>query len=123
MVSSLQLPKQRPGPVPERPAEMLSESLRLPFGDNNVLGFYLDLVAKDADEHDWTSDALRLVGNTCADLGSSHDKISRSPVTDVAIRRQQGARTCEAEATSLASSLDRGRQGRYCPWGAMQSLS
>ena len=63
-------------------AKKLSEFFRLPFGDNNVLGFYLDLLAKYADEHDWTSDALRLVGNTCADLGSSRKKASQSPATD-----------------------------------------
>ena len=49
---------------------MHSESLRLPFGDLKILDFYLDLLAKYSDERTWTSDALRLVGNTCADLGS-----------------------------------------------------
>ena len=65
---------------------MLSELFRLLFGDNNVLGFYLDLLAKYADEYDWTSDALRLVGNTCADLGSSHDKAPQCPITDIVSR-------------------------------------
>ena len=50
-----------------------SESLRLPFGDQRILDFYLDLLAKDENQSDWTSDALRLVGNSCADLGSCLD--------------------------------------------------
>ena len=69
-------------------AKLLSELFREPFGDNNVLGFYLDLLAKYADEHGWTSDALRLVGNTCADLGSSRDKASQSQITDKVSRYQ-----------------------------------
>lgn len=46
-----------------------SEPWRLAFGDEKILDFYLDLLAADDNEHDWTSDALRLVGNSCADLG------------------------------------------------------
>lgn len=97
---------------------MLLESFRLPFGDNKVLDFYLDLLAKETDEHGWMSDALRLVGNTCADLGSSHAMVLRLPVTNLSSRRQQGARTCKAQATDLASSPDR-RQSRYCPWSVV----
>lgn len=50
------------------------ESYRLLFGDNNVLDFYLDILAEDENEHDWTSDALRLVGNSCADLDINRER-------------------------------------------------
>ena len=55
---------------------------RLPFGDEGVLDFYLDLLAEGENEHGWTSDALRLVGNSCADLGSYFGRFRRSTVTN-----------------------------------------
>ncbi len=100
-------------------AEMLLEPLRLPFGDMGVLEFYLNLLSKDVDEHDWTSDALRLVGNTCADLGSYRNKVLLFIVTDLAFRYQQRTCTRKTEITSLASTLDRRRQGKCCPWCAV----
>ena len=98
---------------------MLLEPLRLPFGDMGVLEFYLNLLSKDADEHDWTSDALRLVGNTCADLGSYRNKVLLFTVTDLAFRYQQRTCTCKTEITSLASTPDRRRKGKCCPWCAV----
>lgn len=63
------------GLLQKHPTETGSESYRLPFGDNGVLDFYLDLLAEDVNEHAWTLNALRLVGNSCADLGSYHDGV------------------------------------------------
>ena len=55
-------------------AETCLEKYRLSFGDEKVLDFYLDLLGEDEKEPDWTSDALRLVGNSCADLSSYPSK-------------------------------------------------
>ena len=70
------------------PTEKYLEKYRLAFGDENVLDFYLDLLAQDEKGHDWTSDALRLVGNSCADLGSYANEILQATVTDQALRHQ-----------------------------------
>ncbi|KAF6221887.1 hypothetical protein HO133_001855 [Letharia lupina] len=55
-------------------ADTRPEPWRLPFGDEKMLDFYLDLLAADEIEHDWTSDALRLIGNTCADLDINRER-------------------------------------------------
>ena len=50
------------------------EEWRLPFGDEGILDFYLNCLTRVRGGHnepEWTSDALRLIGNCCADLGSS----------------------------------------------------
>ena len=54
------------------------EPWRLPYGEASILDFYLDLLAAEEIEHEWTSDALRLVGNSCADLGSYRDEVLSS---------------------------------------------
>ena len=53
------------------------EPWRLLFGEASILDFYLDLLAAAEIEHEWTSDALRLVGNSCADLGSYRDECAQ----------------------------------------------
>lgn len=63
-----------------------SEPWRLPFGDEKILDFYLDLLAADEIERNWTSDALRLVGNSCADLGSYRNKVHHFIVTDLSFK-------------------------------------
>ena len=48
------------------------ERWRLPFGDEGILGFYLDSVTgvkERRKEPEWMSDSLRLIGNCCADYG------------------------------------------------------
>ena len=55
------------------------EKWRLPYGEVGILEFYLKcLDPRYRGEHNepgWTSDALRLIGNCCADLGSSHEAL------------------------------------------------
>ena len=53
------------------------EEWRLPFGDEGILDFYLNCLTRVRSGHnepEWTSDALRLIGNCCADLGSSYEQ-------------------------------------------------
>ncbi|CAD6566316.1 MAG: hypothetical protein ASARMPREDX12_008176 [Alectoria sarmentosa] len=50
------------------------EPWRLPFGDEQILDFYLDLLAADEIEHDWTSDTLRLICNSCAELDINRER-------------------------------------------------
>lgn len=59
-----------------------SEPWRLAFGDEQILDFYLDLLAADEIDHDWTPDVLRLIGNSCAELGSYRHTILPFAVTD-----------------------------------------
>lgn len=100
-------------------ADMRSEPWRLPFGDEKMLDFYLDLLAADEIEHDWTSDALRLIGNTCADLGSYRDKFLPFTATDRDSRHQSRACTCQAEAASLARSVASRGESKHCHRCAM----
>lgn len=44
---------------------------RRPFGESGVLDFYLGVLAISATEHSLMLQALRLVGNSCADTGTS----------------------------------------------------
>ena len=44
-------------------------SWRLAFGQSGVLGFFLNLIAGEEADEDLISHALRLIGNSCADIG------------------------------------------------------
>lgn len=50
------------------------EPWRLPFGDEQILDFYLDLLAADEIDYDWTSNTLRLIGNSCAELDINRER-------------------------------------------------
>lgn len=51
------------------PTLWIIEPWRLQFGDSGILGFYLERLRRAHGEHIWDTDALRLIGNTCVDLG------------------------------------------------------
>ena len=43
---------------------------RIPFGEAGILDFFLGIVAMDKVEHSLRLQALRLIGNSCADRGT-----------------------------------------------------
>ena len=103
------------GPLTDRCLEPWRKS----FGDENILDFYLDLLALDEINNAWASDALRLIGNSCADLGSYRDRTTSVTITYTASRHQSRTCTCQAEAPNLARSPEARRKGRSCHWCSM----
>lgn len=47
----------------------MSEEWRGPFGESSILEFFLDFIASENVNLNLRSQALRLIGNTCADTG------------------------------------------------------
>ena len=46
-----------------------SEEWRSPFGESSILEFFLELIASEDVNLQLRSQALRFIGNTCADTG------------------------------------------------------
>lgn len=50
-------------------ANRILEEWRSPFGESSILEFFLDFIASEDVNLRLRSQALRLIGNTCADTG------------------------------------------------------